>query len=96
MRINTILNWIGFFTGGEHTLGIKSTGVLWSWGRNTEGQLGDGTTTNKSSSTQIGGSTNWINIAAGSYHSLGIKTDGTLWAWGYNTFRTNWYRYKNR
>jgi alpha-tubulin suppressor-like RCC1 family protein len=46
------------------------------------GQLGDGTDTNKSIPTQIGTATNWKNIAAGANHSLATKTDGTLWAWG--------------
>jgi alpha-tubulin suppressor-like RCC1 family protein len=56
---------------------------LWSWGYNGDGQLGDGTTTNKSSPVQIGALTTWSKISGG-YFSMAIKTDGTLWSWGYN------------
>ena len=59
--------------------------TLWAWGYNNHGQLGDGTTVDKSSPTQIGTST-WKAVAAGHYHSLGILSDDTLWAWGRNNY----------
>ena len=48
------------------------------------GQLGDGTTTTRSTPVQIGSDTNWQSIATGQDHSLAIKADGTLWTWGSN------------
>src|SRR3990170_1798433 len=72
--------------GSYHTLAIKSDGTLWAWGYNYSGQLGDGTTSNKTTPVQIGTGTNWSQIAAGGYHSLAIKSDGTLWAWSGNSF----------
>ena len=57
---------------------------LWTWGYNGAGQLGDNTTTDKSSPVQtIAGGTNWKQVACG-YNTSAIKTDGTLWTWGYN------------
>ncbi|MCL2503780.1 MAG: hypothetical protein FWE94_04115, partial [Coriobacteriia bacterium] len=38
-------NWQAMGGGWYHSLGIKSDGSLWAWGRNDYGQLGDGTTT---------------------------------------------------
>ena len=61
------------------------TDTLWAWGRNQYGQLGDGTTTQRTSPVKIGTST-WKAIAAGYYHSLGILSDDTLWAWGNNSY----------
>ena len=61
---------------------------LWMWGPNSFGQLGDNTTTNRSSPVQtITFGTDWkqIDCAVG-YYTTAIKNDGTLWAWGYNGF----------
>jgi len=39
---------------GYHSLALQSNGTLWAWGYNNSGQLGDGTTTNRTSPVQIG------------------------------------------
>ena len=63
---------------------------LWSWGYNSYGGLGDGTTTSKSSPIQIGALTSWASVSAsgpaGLAGSAAIKTDGTLWTWGKNAY----------
>jgi alpha-tubulin suppressor-like RCC1 family protein len=72
--------------GYNHTVVIKTDGTLWVWGLNSNGQLGDGTITSKSTPTQIGTDTNWASVSSGVSHTLATKTDGTLWAWGYNGY----------
>ena len=67
---------------------------LFSWGRNTHGNLGDQTAVSRSSPVQtISGGTNWKYVEAGKLgvsgatstsSASGIKTDGTLWLWGSN------------
>ena len=70
---------------GGHGLAIKTDGTLWAWGGNSFGQLGDGTTTARTSPiTVAGGGTTWCAVSAGNSHSAGVKTDGTLWTWGFN------------
>ena len=56
------------------------------WGNNSYGQLGDGTTTGKSSPVQVSGLTGITAIAAGWGHTVALKNDGTVWAWGDNHF----------
>jgi alpha-tubulin suppressor-like RCC1 family protein len=64
---------------------IKTDGTLWTWGRNNNGQLGDGTTTDRSSpGTTTGGGTTWCQTSTGYKNTFGIKNDGTLWTWGQN------------
>jgi len=72
--------------GVDFTIGIKTDNTLFAWGRNNFGQLGDGTSVNKSVPTQIGNDNHWTKISIGETHILAIKTDGTLWAWGGNAF----------
>ena len=81
-------NWKLVSCGREHTAAIKTDGTLWTWGRNAEGQLGDNTTTGKSSPVQtVTFATNWKFVSSSTcgYHTAAIKTDGTLWTWGRNT-----------
>lgn len=66
------------------SLGIKSNGTLWAWGKNAFGQHGDGTTTNKSSPVQTGSDTNWSVTSQGLAHAVALKTNGELWSWGLN------------
>ena len=62
--------------------------ALYAWGRNTNGELGLGTSGNYvSSPTQVGALKNWSttgNVADN--FSIAVKTDGTLWTWGYNPY----------
>src|SRR3989454_197630 len=80
-------------TGGYHTCALLGEGTMWCWGRNADGQLGDGTagtqcaqTTGLCSSTPVraGGITNPAAITAGGYHTCALLGDGTVWCWGRN------------
>ena len=54
------------------------------WGLNAEGQLGDGTTTNRLAPTQVPGLTSTISLTAGRSHSCALKAHGTVACWGSN------------
>ena len=78
-------NWKQVSMGESHTIAVKTDGTLWAWGRNDSGQLGDNTTTDRSTPvTTFSGGTNWKQIDCGVYYTVGIKNDGTLWTWGIN------------
>ena len=79
-------NWSSVACGYYHTAAIKTDGTLWTWGQNSNGQLGDNTATRKSSPVQtIAGGTNWSSVAGGVFHTAATKTDGTLWMCGQNS-----------
>jgi alpha-tubulin suppressor-like RCC1 family protein len=83
--VGGITNWSRVSGGDRHSLGLTSTGILYAWGRNYSGQLGDGTTTSRSSPvTVVGGITNWTQLSAGKQHNLGLTSAGIAYAWGYN------------
>ena len=80
-------NWKQVAGGYRHTAAIKTDGTLWTWGSNSNGQLGDNTIINRSTPvTTFAGGTNWKQVAGGGYHTAAIKTDGTLWTWGRNDY----------
>ncbi|PYR13611.1 MAG: hypothetical protein DMF99_00940 [Acidobacteria bacterium] len=70
--------------GGAHSVVLTDTGTVWTWGANGFGQLGDGTTTTRSTPTWISSITGVVAIAAGGNSTYALKTDGTIWAWGAN------------
>jgi len=79
-------NWKLVAGGVYHTAALKTDGTLWSWGRGTNGNLGDNTIVSKSSPVQtVSGGTNWKLVSGGYMYTAAIKTDGTLWTWGINT-----------
>jgi len=60
-----------------------ATTVAYAWGNNSNGRLGDNSTTDRSSPvTVVGGITTWSQLAGGDAHSLGFTTEGILYAWG--------------
>jgi Alpha-tubulin suppressor and related RCC1 domain-containing proteins len=70
--------------GDHHTMALKENGTVWTWGYNSDGQLGNGTTTSSTIPGQVLGLTGIVFVAAGGYHSLAVKSDGTAWGWGRN------------
>jgi autotransporter-associated beta strand protein len=77
--------WTQVACGVNHTMAKRSTGALYAWGNNTNGQLGDGTLVNKSVPTrEVTASLVWNNLSCGESHSVATRNDNSLWAWGTN------------
>ena len=74
--------------GTDFSLAIESDGtgggLVWSWGNNTFGALGDGSTIARTRPVHVDGLPNVVAIAAGADFSLALATDGSVWAWGHN------------
>jgi len=75
-------NGSSLFLGSGKCAAIKTDGSLWTWGSNSSGQLGDGSTTDCYIPTKIMSDVSSVSI--GLLHSAAVKTDGSLWMWGYN------------
>jgi len=70
--------------GQYHSVAAKNDGTVVAWGYNNNGQLGDGTTTQRNTAVAVIGASNVVAIAAGT-HTLTLKGDGNVWATGLNT-----------
>jgi alpha-tubulin suppressor-like RCC1 family protein len=81
-RVANLADIVAVAAGADHGLALKNDGTVWSWGRNSVGQLGDGTATQRAAPVQVLNLTGVIAIAAGGDTSLAVKDDGSVWTWG--------------
>ncbi len=54
------------------------------WGRNDDGQLGDGSKTDRLSPVPVAGITSAASVTVGNFHGCALLTDGTIRCWGKN------------
>jgi alpha-tubulin suppressor-like RCC1 family protein len=71
-------------TGRDFTCESLDTGNVQCWGSNTDGQLGNGTTTNQSTPVAVNGLSEVAEISGGGYHACARLTSGTVKCWGRN------------
>ncbi len=73
--------------GGQHTL-LISVGIIYAFGYNGFGQLGDGSLNNRRNRMPVNmpAGVNGVAVAAGEDHSLAIGSNNKLYAWGYNGY----------
>lgn len=70
--------------GAEHTCAALRDGTVRCWGKNTDGQLGDGTTNDSASPVSIPDFRGIARVSVGGRHSCGLIRNGTVACWGAN------------
>ncbi|MCX6853589.1 MAG: S8 family serine peptidase, partial [Verrucomicrobia bacterium] len=74
------ISWIS--AGSLHAMAVRSDGAVFTWGQNTNGQLGDGTTTTRTSPVTVPGLSQIVQVDAGWVHSIAVDKNGAVFAWG--------------
>src|SRR2546425_338952 len=86
-----LTNALAVAARGYHSCALLGDGTVRCWGRNVDGQLGDGTTAplncspgsgGSSTPVQVIGITSAAAVIAGGYHTWALLADGTAWCWG--------------
>jgi alpha-tubulin suppressor-like RCC1 family protein len=74
-------------TNGFHTCGVSyPDNLAYCWGENYEGQLGDGTRTDRLTPVPVARGLVYRQLTAGEKHTCGVTTDGFLFCWGSNRY----------
>jgi alpha-tubulin suppressor-like RCC1 family protein len=70
--------------GRLHTCGVTIHGVVYCWGRNEWGQLGDGTTEDRAAPVRVPTPAPFATVSAGFGHTCGVARNGGAFCWGGN------------
>ena len=81
----TLRNITKVACGSGHSTFLRSDGTVWATGANQDGQIGDGSTIDRSNPVQVINSNGTIfsgvkDISALNSHTVYLKNDGTVWA----------------
>ncbi|MDL2288569.1 hypothetical protein LJC32_04225 [Oscillospiraceae bacterium OttesenSCG-928-F05] len=69
-------------TDSEASFAIKTDGSLWAWGRNTYGNIGNGTAADQFTPVKVLDGV--VKVCPTYGRTMALKADGSLWAWGSN------------
>jgi hypothetical protein len=81
--------------GSAFAIAADNSGRVWTWGDNSYGQLGDGSTTMRPRAVMVNGLSRIVAVSASTGrfqpgespvhdHVLALDADGFVWAWGEN------------
>lgn len=77
---------IDIAAGAKHACAVRADGSAWCWGYNSDGQLGDGTTTWRYTPVAVSGITDAVQVEAGFGFSCARTAAGGVWCWGDNLY----------
>jgi alpha-tubulin suppressor-like RCC1 family protein len=75
------LRFAQLVAGLHHTCGVSQVGVVYCWGDNASGQLGDSSTIDRAVPTEVAGNRTYLGVTAGG-RSCGFVAGGATYCWG--------------
>ena len=84
VRVGSAVPFTRVLAGYYQSCALTSAGRAWCWGRNVEGQVGDGSSENRLTPVEVQGGHSFRALAGGDAFVCGLATDGSVWCWGSN------------
>jgi alpha-tubulin suppressor-like RCC1 family protein len=78
--VQHVTNVVGMAGGWYHSVVVDADGLVWAWGENFSGQLGDRTTLPHYTPSPV--TTGAVGVTAGHHYSAAVSTDGYVTEWG--------------
>ena len=78
--------FISVSAGTTFSMALASDGTIYTWGDNSRGELGNGSTTNSSVPVKANLNATITAISAGYWHAMALSSSGTIYTWGDNEY----------
>ena len=86
VNVPGVLDAVAVSPGQAHTCALRATGQVLCWGRNFEGEIGNGGTVSPQlSPVTVPGVSNAVAITAGFHGNCALRADGAVLCWGANS-----------
>jgi len=82
--VNGLTSPLHIAVGSAHACAVIDGGAVQCWGRNSAGELGDGTTLSRSQPVSVAGISNATHVATGGHFTCAIVGNGNVLCWGSN------------
>ncbi|HEX8438677.1 hypothetical protein [Archangium sp.] len=86
VKISGLTDVVAVSAGHGFSLALRADGTVWAWGKNDQGQLGNGKVDAGATPVpgKVPGLTDVVAVSAGHSFASALRADGTVWAWGNN------------
>ncbi|HEX3595987.1 MAG TPA: hypothetical protein VHU80_12835 [Polyangiaceae bacterium] len=83
IAVESASDWVDVSSGQGHVCGVRAPGMLYCWGRNTDGELGQGSgaSIQLRTPTRVEDAQDWTSVVAGQGHTCGLR-GGRLYCFG--------------
>jgi len=84
VRVASSVSFTTVVAGYYQSCALAGSGQMYCWGRNDQGQIGDGSNQNRFTPVPVAGGLTFRALGGGDAFMCGITTGGSTWCWGSN------------